>query len=99
VAKGPPSGRQGLRGSFEVLSLALKFAFPGNRRLGLQRLGSRFLLTLVKLRPGLASYRVPVFDLCDRWFPSILKVITIVRHEAGNARLKKLVAERNLEMH
>jgi hypothetical protein len=44
VAKVSPSGRQGLRGGFAVLSLALKFAFPGNRRLGLQSLGSRFPL-------------------------------------------------------
>jgi hypothetical protein len=57
VAKVSASGRQSLSGDFAALSLALKFAFPGNRRLGLQRLVSRFLLTarkakhLVLLRP------------------------------------------------
>jgi hypothetical protein len=45
VAKVSAGGRQSLRGGFAVLSLALKFAFPGNRRLSLQSLGSRFLLT------------------------------------------------------
>ena len=44
VAKVSASGRQSLRGGFAFLSLALKFAFPGNRRLGLQKLGSRFPL-------------------------------------------------------
>jgi hypothetical protein len=48
VAKVSMSGRQGLRGGFAVVSLALKFAFPGNRRLGLQRLGSRFPLNSKK---------------------------------------------------
>jgi hypothetical protein len=45
VAKVSTSGRQGLRGGFAVLSLALKFAFPGNRRLGLQDSVRGFLLT------------------------------------------------------
>jgi hypothetical protein len=44
VTKVSGSGRQSLRGGFAVLSLALKFAFPGNRRPGLQRLGSRLPL-------------------------------------------------------
>jgi hypothetical protein len=39
------AGRQRLSGDFAALSLALKFAFPGNRRLELQRLGSRFPLS------------------------------------------------------
>jgi hypothetical protein len=42
VAKVSASGRQSLSGDFAVLSLAAKFAFPGNRRRGLQRLSSRF---------------------------------------------------------
>jgi hypothetical protein len=49
-AKVSASGRQGLRGGFAVLSLALKFAFPGNRRRGLQSVGSRFLLTARKAK-------------------------------------------------
>ena len=41
MAKVSGSGRQSLSGDFVALSLALKFAFPGNRRLELRRLGSR----------------------------------------------------------
>ena len=50
VPKVSARGRQSLRGDFAVLSLALKFAFPGNRRLGLQSVGSRFLLTARKAK-------------------------------------------------
>jgi hypothetical protein len=41
MAKVSGSGRQSLSGDFAPLSLALKFAFPGDRRLELRRLGSR----------------------------------------------------------